>query len=147
MDRSANLFKFLTRHALLDAQTAQRAVTAAFPERANQARIVYIAHPIGGDVAANMRHLREVLRRINHRYTDVVPFCPYYADVVSLDDHDPDDRARGLRNREAVIRSGMVDECWLTGGKLTAGMLREIEMFDELGIPVIDHLTTHEINS
>jgi hypothetical protein len=147
MNKAVQLFNFLNRHAMVSAQNTQRAVEIAFPARNNPVKIVYVAHPIGGDVLANLKHLRFVIRQINHRYSDVVPLCAYYADVVCLDDHDPEDRARGLRNGEAIIRSGIVDECWLTGGRLTKGMQREKQIFEEMGVPVIDHLFTPDLNN
>lgn len=145
MNTRTLLFQFLTSKGM-NAQDANTACKIAFPCNDSELKIVYVAHPIGGDVAANMRHLREVLRRINHRYPNVVPFCPYYADVVSLDDHDPDDRARGIKNSEAVIRRGIVDEVWTTGWKMTSGMHNEVRIFAEMGVPVVNHLTTTEIN-
>lgn len=145
MDRRAILYSHLVSKGLTSSQ-AHEACNIAFPPTNNPVKIVYVAHPVGGDVVANMKHLRGVLRVINHRYPDVVPFCPYYADVVSLDDHDPEDRAKGIRNSEAVIRSGIIDECWLTGWKMSSGMRTEERIFTEMGVPVVDHLTTHQIN-
>lgn len=145
MNRRTQLLQHLTSKGM-NAADANRACDIAFPPKNNEFKIVYIAHPIGGDVVANLRHLREVLRRVNHLYPDVVPFCPYYANVVSLDDHDPDDRAKGLLNGQAVIRSGIADECWLTGWKMTSGMRTEVATFEEMGVPVINHLTTPALN-
>lgn len=103
--------------------------------------IAYIAHPIGGDVENNLKDLRRILRKINLERSDVVPFCPYYADIVSLDDNHPEERQRGIQNDVAVLRSGIVQELWLTGDKISSGMQHERNIAIELGIPVID-LTT-----
>lgn len=103
-------------------------------------KIVYIAHRISGDIEANLADLRRIIRRINTESPTIVPFCPYYADVVSLDDNVPAERDRGIANDTAIIRSGMVQEMWLTGDKLSRGMKAEKELAEELGIPVHDFI-------
>lgn len=103
-------------------------------------RIAYIAHPIGGDVEANLADLRRIVRVVNHRFPDVVPFVPYYADCVSLHDHVQADRDRGIRNHTFLLKSGIVDELWLTGPTLSAGMRAERMMADHLGIPILDKI-------
>jgi hypothetical protein len=102
-------------------------------------KIVYIAHPIGGDVEANLADLRRIIRKINMQPgAGVVPFVPYYADVVSLDDSNPDERARGMENGRRVISSGIVDEMWLTGPRISPGMEQERDLAERLGIRVVD---------
>lgn len=101
-------------------------------------KIVYIAHPISGDIEANLADLRRIVRKINLKYPHIVPFVPYYADIVSLDDNVPAERERGIQNDIAVLRSGIVKELWLTGDKISKGMMAEKMLAEELGIPVID---------
>ncbi len=60
-------------------------------------RIAYIAHPIGGDVKNNLASIRKIVREINLFEADTVPFVPYYADVVSMDDNVKSERERGLK--------------------------------------------------
>lgn len=101
-------------------------------------RIAYIAHPIGGDVEDNLKSLRRVIYNINKYEKDTVPFCPYYADVVSLDDNDPLQRARGIENDMAILkRPGMVDELRLYGERISDGMKDEIMVAVNMGIPVV----------
>lgn len=99
-------------------------------------RICYIAHPISGDVAANLADLRRIVRKINLEYPDVIPFCPYYVDIVSLDDSVPAERERGIQNDTELIQRGFIDEIWLTGDKISTGMKNEQEMAVIFGIPV-----------
>lgn len=101
-------------------------------------KICYIAHPIGGDVENNLADLRRIVRKINLEQPAVIPFVPYYADVVSLDDSIPAERARGVWNATAVLHSGVVKEVWLTGDRMSPGMAVEMTVAKELGIPVID---------
>lgn len=99
-------------------------------------RIIYIAHPIGGDIEKNLYSLRKIIREINLSRTDIVPFCPYYADVVSLDDNNPQERERGIQNGMALLQRGFIEEVWLCGHSLTDGMKQEVMMARMMGIPV-----------
>lgn len=110
------------------------------PESVDYMKVCYIAHPIGGNVTANLAQLRRVVQKINHQFPDVVPFVPYYADVVSLDDGDPGDRKRGIENDHRILGSGIVDELWLCGGRISTGMQAEKELAEKYGILVVDHL-------
>lgn len=101
-------------------------------------RIVYIAHPIGGDVAGNLADLRRILRHINLTMPDVVPLAPYYGDVVSLDDANPAERERGVENEMALLRSGIFTELWLTGPRISPGMRAERQLALDMRIPVLD---------
>lgn len=101
-------------------------------------KIAYIAHPIGGNIEENLADLRRIIRIINLQHPGTVPFCPYYADIVSLDDNIPSERKRGIANDVAILRSGIVQELWLTGPRISTGMQLEKECAEELGIPVID---------
>lgn len=115
-------------------------------------RIIYIAHPIGGDVEANLADLRRILRIINTNthpnkvigetfdFKDVYACAPYYADIVSLDDHNPLERAIGMNHNTEIILSGVFEELWLTGDKVSLGMKEEIKHFILLGKEVRDFI-------
>lgn len=103
-------------------------------------KIVYIAHPISGDIEGNLADLRRIVRKINMEFPDVVPFVPYYADIVSLDDNIPEERERGIKNDIAILKSGCVDEVWLTGERISNGMAAEKDLASKLGIPVYDFI-------
>lgn len=123
-------------------------------------KIVYIAHPIGGDIENNLLDLRRILRIINTNthprmmeigmemkmesfipfdFSNVHPCAPYYADIVSLDDDNPLERKRGIDNDIALINTGMFQELWLTGDKISFGMSEEVKLFKLLGKPIIDY--------
>jgi len=114
-------------------------------------KIVYIAHAIGGDIEANLADLRRILRIINLNihplkvsigfdFSDVIPIVPYYADIVSLDDNNPEERSRGIENDKALIETGVFDELWLTGSKISFGMSCEVIMFEKLCKPVVNYI-------
>lgn len=101
-------------------------------------KLIYIAHPISGDVVANLEDIRRIVKYINRNFPDVVPCVPYYADCVSLDDSIASDRKRGIKNDIAIINTGIFDELWLTGDKISFGMQEEVKLFILLGKEVIN---------
>lgn len=103
-------------------------------------KIAYIAHPIGGDIQANLADLRRIIRLINSTEPDIVPFAPYYADIVSLDDNIPEERERGIKNDSHILKSGIVNELWLTGSVISKGMQAEKNLAESLGIKCINKI-------
>lgn len=103
-------------------------------------KIVYIAHPIGGDIEANLTDLRRILRHINLTYPDVVPLAPYYGDVVSLNDSLPEERERGINNGVTLLYAGFIEEMWLTGEGVSKGMYNEVEIANKIGIAVFNYI-------
>jgi len=101
--------------------------------------IAYIAHPISGDIEANLADLRRIVKKINLQYPMIMPFVPYYADVVSMDDRIPEERARGIRNDIEIISRKVPDQLWLTGKSISAGMQAEADAARAAGIPVYDY--------
>lgn len=100
-------------------------------------KIAYIAHAIGGNVQQNLANLIVIITVINCQRPDIVPFAPYYADVVALPDNIPENRARGLQNCQEILRRpGIIDELWLCGEKLTEGMVDEIRAAIDMNIPI-----------
>lgn len=98
-------------------------------------KVVYIAHPIGGDVYENLEKIKHIVRCVNLKEKDTIPFVPYYSDVVSMDDENPIERAKGLKNNLHLIQ--YCDELRLYGDKISKGMISEIERAKELQIPII----------
>lgn len=99
--------------------------------------IAYIAHPVQGDVAGNIEKILAIVKDINFMYADVVPFVPYLADLMALDDSVPEERARGISNGTTILKSGLVNELWLYGRKITTGMKAEIALAWDHNIPII----------
>jgi hypothetical protein len=102
-----------------------------------QEKIVYIAHPVAGDVMKNIEKILEIVRQINLTRKDVIPFAPYLQDLLALEDDRPEERAIGIRNSIAVIKSGIIDELWIYGPTISGGMRGEIDLAYELDIPII----------
>lgn len=100
-------------------------------------KIVYICHPVSGDVMGNIEKIMKIIRDINLSRSDVVPFAPYLGDLLSLDDNKPEERDRGILNDIAILKSGIVSELWIYGPKISGGMRAEIDLAMDLEIPVV----------
>jgi hypothetical protein len=99
------------------------------------AKIVYLAHPIRGEVKGNIKALLSICREIHK--TGVQPFVPHVAATQYLDDSDPEQRALGMAANEEYLRRGFIDELWLCGPRISQGMEREIALCLENNIPVL----------
>lgn len=102
-------------------------------------KIVYIAHPISGDIAGNLEKIRQIVRKINLEHSDTLPFAPYWVDCYALDDTIPAERERGIKNDTEFFKRGVIDEVWLFGDRISFGMQCEVDMAISLGIPVVNH--------
>jgi len=99
-------------------------------------KIVFISHPISGDVPGNIKKIIAIARHINLTEPDVVPFVPYLIDLYSLDDNEPKERERGLKNGVAVFNNSWIEEVRLYGDRITEGMNAEIELAKRFDTPV-----------
>ena len=98
-------------------------------------KVVYIAHPIGGDVDNNVARVLAIVRRLNLSSSEILPFAPYLVDVMALEDTIPEQRARGFLNNRHFFTEGYVDEVWVYG--LSNDVRTEIGWAEEFGIPVV----------
>lgn len=100
--------------------------------------IVYIAHPIGGDVTGNIALVeKECARIFKHKEYGVVPIAPYLFALKFLDDNDPSDRLRGVSINKEYFTRGFIDEVWLFGDRISTGMWEEVVWARELNIAVV----------
>ncbi len=99
--------------------------------------IWYMAHPVAGDVQANVaRAIRWLawLRKQEPEACIIAPWIP--ALLAGEDDADPAQRERGLRDCELV--AGLVDAIVLVGGRISSGMQRELDVITGNGGAVAD---------
>ncbi len=97
-------------------------------------KTVFIAHQISGDVEANIKEVIEICKSI---HTDrVLPIFPSFTWRQYLSE---EVRAKHLADlvNEEYFKRGMVDEVWLYGPKISAGMIKEIDLAISYNIPVI----------
>lgn len=100
-------------------------------------KVVYIAHPISGNIKMNLIKIEVIGRRINQNEPNVVPFAPYYFGCNILDDDIKSERERGIKNNVALFKKGFIDELRLYGNRISSGMYHEIKLALELGIDII----------
>lgn len=98
-------------------------------------KTVYPAHPISGDVEGNLARVRAIVREL-HFTPGIMPVAPYVADCGILDDSILTEREMGMKTVEEYFRRGMIDEVWLYGPKISAGMKNEILLAWDYGLPV-----------
>jgi hypothetical protein len=112
----------------------------------NRPKMVFIAHPISGDVENNCRKVLEICRQIHTK--DVIPVFPRFTWCQYLTDS-PEDKELALAVAEAYFRSGAVDELWVYGDVLSEGMKKEIWLAQKLGIKVVpmSEITAEDIEA
>ncbi len=100
-------------------------------------KVIYMAHPVSGDIARNLSEAKRWIRWIEETHDDVAVVANWITECEIWDDSDPVQRAAGLRRDFAVI--ARCDELWLVGDHVSAGMRAEREHAEHCGLPVIDY--------
>jgi len=85
-------------------------------------KVVYLAHPVSGDVAANLARARRWLRWIYDNF-DVAVVADWIVCCEVLDDSNPAHRAHGLAMDRTLVE--ICDEFWTVGGRVSTGMQSE----------------------
>ena len=99
-------------------------------------KLVYIGHPVGGDIERNIKKILEICHNIHKKNDNIIPFAPYVVSLYYLDDNIVEERKLGmLANQEHFERKTM-DEVWLFGSRISEGMKWEIEQAAKYGIPI-----------
>jgi len=99
-------------------------------------RVIYLAHPVAGDVKANLASARRWIRWIVDNYTDIAICAPRIPYVESLRDECVQDRLRGTRDDLEIL--ARCDEVWLVGDRVSSGMEAEKTVAMKLGKPILD---------
>lgn len=89
-------------------------------------RVVYIAHPIGNDVARNIRRVELIVEQLLKLRGAAFPVAPYLDACRYLDDSHPGDRDRAFEVNRRYFTGRIVDELWVCG-ELSPGVRTEIE--------------------
>ena len=99
-------------------------------------RLIYVAHPVSGDVQGNLARAKRWIHWI-HSVRGAVPIAPWITDIESgEDDSDPIARAQGLARCEYTV--SRCDELWLVGGRISGGMRAELNAAARAGIAIRD---------
>ena len=100
-------------------------------------KTAYIAHPISGDVKGNIDKVLNIVRELNLSDIELLPFAPYIVELQCLNDDVVSERAKGILNNLHIFKSGIIDELWLYGDKVSKGMYTEIMSAYNLGIKIV----------
>jgi hypothetical protein len=103
--------------------------------KALQKKIVFIGHPIGGDVKGNVERVLAICEKVHRE--GIIPAAPYLVSLHYLNDEVIEDRALGIEANYVCFERGLVDELWLFGDRISSGMEGEILLAVELGVPVV----------
>lgn len=90
------------------------------------ARVLFMAHPVAGDVPANLARAKRWLRWLQANASpEATVIAPWLTaiEVHGENDSDPAQREKGLRRSELVAQR--CDVVLLVGGRVTEGMRRE----------------------
>ncbi len=98
-------------------------------------KIVFVAHPISGDVKGNMKKVLKICAEIHTR--NIIPIAPYLVSLQYLNDEVIEDRELGMAANHEHFYRKFVDELWLFGDRISSGMIEEIKLARKMGIPVI----------
>ena len=100
-------------------------------------KLIYLAHPIGGNVSGNIMRLSRIIRYINLKHHDIIPFAPYISDLLAMNDGDESERSRGFMNNRHYFDHKIIDALWICGN-ITSGVAAEMNWALQNKIPVIN---------
>lgn len=108
--------------------------------------LVYIAHPMGGDIPGNKAKVLGICRAILS--DSVIPFVPYLTAFDYLDDSDPDQRRMGMEMNRYFFEQKIIDVLLICGDRISSGVRSEIKLALENGIPmaILDESRREEVN-
>jgi len=99
--------------------------------------VIYMAHPVAGDVPANLARALRWLRWLTATSPETTYIAPWIAAIMSgEEDDDPAARARGLAHDVVTVRR--CDGLVLVGGKISQGMAIERDAAISQGLIVTD---------
>lgn len=99
-------------------------------------KLVYIAHPLAGDVQENLELAGKWVRWAS-RQPGIVPIAPYFQSVVAFSESNPEEREEGFQHGLKVLQ--YCQELWICGETISRGMQRELYSAQGWRIPVIYH--------
>ena len=99
-------------------------------------KIIYMAHPVAGDVENNLERARQWLKWAIENNEGVAVMANWIIECELWDDSDPEQREAGLKRCEALVER--CDELWLVGPRISSGMARERKLAEEKGLRIRD---------
>jgi len=101
-------------------------------------KLIYLAHPVAGDVPGNIARAKDWYRWCNSLDLDIAVIAPWIHGIELLleDDADPVVRSRALERCVCAVRK--CDELWLVGPRISTGMQLESDAARNAGVRVRD---------
>ena len=90
-------------------------------------KLVYIAHQVGGNTKDNVKKILQICHDIHKKDNNIIPFVPYLVALQYLDDAVIEERELGIQANAEHFKRKTMDEVWLCGPKISAGMEHEIK--------------------
>jgi hypothetical protein len=98
-------------------------------------KVIYLCHPVSGDVAGNLANAKLWVRWVEENYP-VAVVASWITECEIWDDDNPEHRKAGLARDLAVIER--CDAVWLVGGRISSGMAAEAAHAEKFGLPIND---------
>ena len=98
-------------------------------------KTVFIGHPIGGNIKGNIEKVLKICAEAHTK--NIIPVAPYLISLQYLNDEVIEDRELGMDANHECFRRRYVDELWLFGDRISAGMEKEILLAKEMDILII----------
>lgn len=100
--------------------------------------VVYIAHPIGGAVATNIKKVQDIVAHLLITQDKVWPIAPYLDACMHLDDNNPQHRETAMLVNELYFKRKLVNQLWVYGDwERSIGVQREIALANACAIDVL----------
>ena len=103
-------------------------------------KLIYVASPYAGDIEKNTEFAKEACRFVMDE--GCAFFAPHLLYPQVLDEDDPAERELGLAMGRTVLE--WCDEVWVFGDSISSGMQAEVELAEDLELPV-KHISVQEL--
>jgi hypothetical protein len=114
----------------------QRGASTFVFDRDAIGRVIYMAHPVNGDVEGNLKRAKIWLKHLTEGNPWVAFNTQWIVECELWDDSDAEERRKGLKRCLAHVER--CDEVWLVGLSPSNGMMLEAGHAIECGIKVVD---------
>ena len=105
-------------------------------------KLIYMAHPVRGDVQHNLVQAKTWLRHLVNKYNGThTIIAPWITECELFDDGDEQQRAAGMQRCKVVIER--CDEIWLVGHTGSPGMWQEARWAIAAGVGLVNMTGTH----
>lgn len=116
-------------------------------ENEERPMLVYIAHPMGGDIVGNKAKVLDICRTILSDRT--IPFAPYLTAFEYLDDNDPNQRRMGMEMNRYFFEQKIIDVLLVCGDRISSGVRSEIKLAleNDITIAILDESRREEVEN